>query len=40
MSDILLTALREKLSAAEIESCTADGAAWSEGRAVEEALSV
>jgi predicted ATPase/class 3 adenylate cyclase len=37
--DKLLAALRETLSADEIKELTAEGAAWSEDRAVEEALS-
>jgi hypothetical protein len=38
--DKLTGALREKLSDAEIEKLTAEGAAWSEDQAVEEALKV
>ena len=38
--DKLLAAMREKLSADEIGSLGTQGAAWAEGRAVEEALSV
>ena len=36
----LMTALREQLSEAEIEKLAAEGAAWSEDQAVEEALKV
>jgi len=36
----LMAALRERLSEAEIEKLTAEGAAWSEDRAAEEALKV
>jgi hypothetical protein len=36
--DKLMTALRETLSADEIAQLAADGAAWSEDQAVEEAL--
>ncbi|MBV8148257.1 MAG: hypothetical protein JO092_04120 [Candidatus Eremiobacteraeota bacterium] len=38
--DQLMTALRETLSEAEIAQLAADGAAWSEDQAVEEALKV
>jgi hypothetical protein len=38
--DKLMTALREQLSETEIEKLAAEGAAWSEDRAVEEALKV
>src|ERR1700694_5215314 len=38
--DKLLAALREQLAEAEIEKLAADGAAWSEDQAVEEALKV
>ncbi|HXW51081.1 MAG TPA: hypothetical protein VEJ41_03745, partial [Candidatus Acidoferrales bacterium] len=38
--DKLMTALHEKLSEAEIERLAAEGAAWSEDQAVEEALKV
>ena len=38
--DKLITALRETLSADEISAFAADGAAWSEDQAVEEALKV
>jgi hypothetical protein len=38
--DKLMTALREKLSDAEIEKLGDEGAAWSEDQAVEEALKV
>jgi hypothetical protein len=34
----LMTALRERLSEADIEKFAAEGAAWCEDRAVEEAL--
>ena len=36
----LMVALRERLNDAEIERLAAEGAAWSEERAVEEALKV
>jgi hypothetical protein len=36
--DKLMAALREQLSEAEIEKLAAQGAAWSEDQAVEEAL--
>ena len=36
----LMAALREQLSEAEIEKLAAEGAAWSEDRAVDEALKV
>jgi hypothetical protein len=38
--DKLMAALREHLSDAEIEKLAAEGAAWSEDQAVEEALKV
>lgn len=38
--DILMTALHEKLSVAEIESLAADGAQLSEDQAVAEAMAV
>jgi hypothetical protein len=38
--DKLMATLREQLSDADIEKLAADGAAWSEDRAVEEALKV
>jgi hypothetical protein len=38
--DKLMGALRETLSAGEIAQLAADGAAWSEDQAVEEALKV
>lgn len=40
MYRVLLTALREKLSVAEIESFAAEGAQLSEDRAVAEAMAV
>jgi tetratricopeptide (TPR) repeat protein len=38
--EMLMAALREKLSAEEIAQLAADGAAWSENQAVDEALAV